>query len=81
MDWYADVTLWVRLVGYGYHLYYKNIVLSKIDNAFNAGDPALRVAIASRNNLQDPWYKKLPAFLSGAQEEPAEDTSFLHFTV
>ena len=32
------------LVGYGYHRYYKSIVLQKIDNAFQKGDPALKLA-------------------------------------
>ncbi|KAJ5132492.1 hypothetical protein N7448_006650 [Penicillium atrosanguineum] len=30
--------------GYGYHQYYKYLILDKMDNAFNPGDPALEVA-------------------------------------
>lgn len=32
------------LAGYSYHRYYKYLVLHKIDNAFEPGDPALDVA-------------------------------------
>ncbi|KAI7977976.1 hypothetical protein EIK77_009516, partial [Talaromyces pinophilus] len=35
------------LAGYSYHRYYKYLVLHKIDNAFEPGDPALDVAGAS----------------------------------
>ncbi|EEA27492.1 hypothetical protein TMatcc_004209 [Talaromyces marneffei ATCC 18224] len=35
------------LAGYSYHKYYKYLVLHKIDNAFEPGDPALDVAGAS----------------------------------
>lgn len=40
------------LAGYGYHRYYKSIVLRKIDNAFEKGDPALKLAGAGHQ----PWY-------------------------
>jgi hypothetical protein len=30
--------------GYSYHQYYKYLILDKMDNAFNPGDPALEVA-------------------------------------
>lgn len=33
-----------RAAGYSYHRYYKYLVLQKMDNAFNPGDPALEVA-------------------------------------
>lgn len=32
------------LAGYSYHKYYKYLVLNKIDNAFEPGDPALEIA-------------------------------------
>ncbi|KAL0634173.1 hypothetical protein Q9L58_006911 [Maublancomyces gigas] len=41
------------LAGFGYHKYYKHLVLQKINNAFNSGDPALNLATAS---LEEPWY-------------------------
>lgn len=35
------------IAGYSYHIYYKWLILHKIDNAFEPGDPALDVAGAS----------------------------------
>ncbi|KAL7271968.1 hypothetical protein RUND412_005244 [Rhizina undulata] len=35
--------------GYGYHKYYKRLVLDKVNNAFNPGDPALNVATAAKS--------------------------------
>lgn len=32
------------IAGYSYHRYYKHLVLQKMDNAFQPGDPALEVA-------------------------------------
>lgn len=32
------------LAGYGYHMYYKRLILEKMDNAFEPGDPALEIA-------------------------------------
>lgn len=32
------------LAGFGYHKYYKHLVLSKIDKAFDPGDPVLTLA-------------------------------------
>ncbi|KAJ5577615.1 uncharacterized protein N7459_006579 [Penicillium hispanicum] len=32
------------IAGYSYHQYYKYLILDKMDNAFNPGDPALEVA-------------------------------------
>ncbi|KAL8714173.1 MAG: hypothetical protein Q9220_001902 [cf. Caloplaca sp. 1 TL-2023] len=32
------------LAGYGYHRYYKHLVLQKVENAFKPGDPALELA-------------------------------------
>ncbi|KAJ5239949.1 hypothetical protein N7468_004568 [Penicillium chermesinum] len=32
------------VAGYSYHQYYKRLILDKMDNAFNPGDPALEVA-------------------------------------
>jgi hypothetical protein len=46
-----------RFAGYGYHKYYKHLVLNKIDNAFNEGDPALNLASASHDDPQEPWYE------------------------
>lgn len=47
----------VRLAGYAYHRYYKYIMLEKIDNAFNLGDPALNLATARRGEDGKPmWY-------------------------
>jgi hypothetical protein len=51
------LTLCRRIVGYGYHKYYKHLVLEKIDKAFNQGDPALNLARAGRNG---PWYNSEP---------------------
>lgn len=36
--------------GWSYHKYYKFLILDKMDNAFNPGDPALEVAGMSGNN-------------------------------
>lgn len=33
-----------RLAGYGYHRYYKYLVLQKVDSAFDPGDPVLEMA-------------------------------------
>lgn len=39
----ASANIFFRLAGYGYHRYYKSLVLSKMENAFKAGgaDPTL----------------------------------------
>lgn len=34
----------IRLAGYGYHRYYKYLVLQKVENAFKPGDPVLELA-------------------------------------
>ena len=34
----------IRLAGYGYHRYYKYLVLQKMENAFRPGDPVLELA-------------------------------------
>ncbi len=39
---FASLTT-LALVGYGYHKYYKHLVLQKIENAFAPGDPALQL--------------------------------------
>ncbi|EWC44028.1 hypothetical protein DRE_01380 [Drechslerella stenobrocha 248] len=36
------------LAGYGYHKYYKHLVLQKMHNAFEPGDPVLELATAGR---------------------------------
>ncbi|KAJ5643873.1 uncharacterized protein N7484_006380 [Penicillium longicatenatum] len=45
--------------GYSYHRYYKYLVLDKMDNAFNPGDPALEVAgvVSGKHeyNHQEHW--------------------------
>jgi hypothetical protein len=46
-----------RLAGYGYHRYYKSLVLSKIENAFNPGDPQLDLVQAGREPTSE---KKIP---------------------
>ncbi|KAK6335308.1 hypothetical protein TWF718_010740 [Orbilia javanica] len=38
------------LAGFGYHKYYKNVVLQKINNAFEPGDPVLELAAAGRGS-------------------------------
>ena len=37
----------IRLAGYGYHRYYKRLVLKKMENAFAPGDPVLELAALS----------------------------------
>lgn len=37
------------LAGYSYHRYYKQLVLQKIENAFQPGDPVLELAALGRN--------------------------------
>ncbi|KAG5301473.1 AAA - ATPase domain-containing protein [Histoplasma ohiense] len=39
--------------GYSYHRYYKFLVLEKMDNAFNPGDPALEVAGVAPSTVTD----------------------------
>ncbi|KAJ5092774.1 hypothetical protein N7456_008635 [Penicillium angulare] len=45
--------------GYSYHKYYKYLILDKMDNAFNPGDPALEVAgvVAGKHeyNHEEHW--------------------------
>lgn len=59
------------LAGYGYHRYYKSIVLQKIDNAFNLGDPALNLATACADKEDEqPWIilpqqKKITRIIGG----------------
>lgn len=38
------------LAGFGYHKYYKHVVLEKINNAFEPGDPVLELAAAGRGS-------------------------------
>ena len=38
------------MAGYGYHKYYKHLVLSKMENAFKPGDPMLDLAALGRPN-------------------------------
>ena len=38
------------LAGYGYHKYYKHLVLSKMQKAFDPGDPMLELAALGRRN-------------------------------
>ena len=42
-----------RLAGYGYHRYYKYLVLQKIENAFRPGDPVLELVGLSKGNPLD----------------------------
>ncbi|KAJ5105916.1 hypothetical protein NUU61_003263 [Penicillium alfredii] len=45
--------------GYSYHRYYKYLILYKMDNAFNPGDPALEVAgvVSGKQHYrhEEPW--------------------------
>ena len=41
------------LAGYGYHRYYKNLVLKKMENAFAPGDPVLELAGTSATSTPD----------------------------
>ncbi|KAK6529190.1 hypothetical protein TWF281_008374 [Arthrobotrys megalospora] len=38
------------LAGFGYHKYYKHVVLQKMNNAFEPGDPVLELAAAGRGS-------------------------------
>lgn len=42
-----------RLAGYGYHRYYKYLVLQKIEKAFMPGDPVLELATFWKENSSD----------------------------
>lgn len=84
---YTRNHLWVEilthqlcsLAGYGYHRYYKHLVLQKIENAFKPGDPALELAALSSkgnsNTLEedaDHWIprkeqKKIDAIVDGTE--------------
>ncbi|KAK2743649.1 hypothetical protein FQN57_004758 [Myotisia sp. PD_48] len=46
------------IAGYSYHKYYKHLVLQKLDNAFNPGDPVLEVAGASKEEDSDHWVER-----------------------
>jgi len=39
----------IRLAGYGYHRYYKYLVLQKMENAFKPGDPVLELAAMGKD--------------------------------
>ena len=39
----------IRLAGYGYHRYYKHLVLRKMENAFKPGDPVLELAAMGKD--------------------------------
>ena len=54
------LTLRRRLAGYGYHKYYKHLMLEKIDKAFDQGDPALDLASEIRSDPKEPWYDSEP---------------------
>ena len=41
------------LAGYGYHRYYKNLVLKKMENAFAPGDPVLELAGTSATSTPE----------------------------
>ncbi|KAJ8609084.1 hypothetical protein MRB53_039283 [Persea americana] len=41
-----------RLVGYSYTVYYKSLVLKKIDNAFKPGDPVLDLVAGDKNRSE-----------------------------
>ncbi|KAG0124218.1 hypothetical protein HOY82DRAFT_618177 [Tuber indicum] len=61
------------LAGYTYHKYYKRLVLQKIDNAFNQGDPALNMATACYSDNEEPWVMldaqdKIDSIVSGEQQ-------------
>ncbi|PGH19356.1 hypothetical protein AJ80_03996 [Polytolypa hystricis UAMH7299] len=48
------------VAGYSYHKYYKHLVLEKMDNAFNPGDPVLEVAGVAPSFKADPvhWVER-----------------------
>ncbi|TGZ79190.1 hypothetical protein EX30DRAFT_342660 [Ascodesmis nigricans] len=57
--------------GYAYHKYYKYIVLEKIDNAFDFGDPALKIAMAGHDQSSadaKPWYRNI--FSTSKEHDP-----------
>ncbi|KAG0639478.1 hypothetical protein HOY80DRAFT_1044986 [Tuber brumale] len=61
------------LAGYTYHKYYKRLVLQKIDNAFNQGDPALNMATACHSDNEEPWVMleaqdKIDSIVSGEEQ-------------
>lgn len=49
-----SLTSCFRLAGYGYHRYYKYLVLRKINNAFGPGDPILDLASPPKDNSDEP---------------------------
>ena len=77
------------LAGYGYHRYYKYLVLQKMENAFNPGDPVLKLAGLDAPSSSEspeeikaklPWIRqpeqsKIDAIVSG------RDTGHYHLLI
>lgn len=54
--------------GYGYHIYYKGLVLRKMDQAFQPGDPVLTLASPT------PLTSATPASKTGTEQNNADNT-------
>lgn len=68
------------LAGYGYHRYYKYLILQKMENAFKPGDPVLEIAGRAENRIptniltedEDSWIRrheqaKIDSIVNGTQ--------------
>ena len=58
-----------RLAGYGYHRYYKHLVLQKIDNAFKPGDPVLELAALSSPDSSNAMEEEVDHWLPRKEQD------------
>ncbi|CAK7225723.1 hypothetical protein SBRCBS47491_005986 [Sporothrix bragantina] len=73
------------IAGYGYHLYYKRLVLRKMTIAFEPGDPVLELAAMSRSvpkhiagNVLDPHFQHPASKGSGDETSDADSDDLDH---
>lgn len=57
------------MAGYGYHRYYKHLVLKKMENAFAPGDPVLELAAMSKKILADFSEENDPHWIRRKEQE------------
>jgi hypothetical protein len=58
-----------RLAGYGYHRYYKYLVLKKMERAFDPGDPVLDLAETSNGPLQSILEENQERWIRRAEQD------------
>lgn len=62
-----------RFAGYGYHKYYKFLVLQKLENAFAPGDPVLELAALSNKHSVDVLDEELDHWLPRKEQAIVDD--------